>query len=79
MWILCLLPVAYAIADYVENFTYLAYFPPATPGTWISDMAPRMLPWITSLKLSLVAVTAILVVRFTLLRYMAPSGSHGSD
>ncbi|MDI7864822.1 hypothetical protein MRS76_23110 [Rhizobiaceae bacterium n13] len=75
--LLCLLPITYGIADYAENFFILFYFPPAEPGPWLSENAPQLLPWITRTKLALATVSAILMVRFTLLRYTAPAGTHG--
>lgn len=76
--ILCLLPIGYAIADYVENFIALSYFPPAEPGPWLAEAAPKILPWVMSFKFAFLLVTIILVVRFMLLRYIAPAGTRGS-
>jgi hypothetical protein len=56
------LPFVYGFADYAENLSSMAAF--GNGGT----AAAQILPWMTRLKFTSLAVCAILVVRFALLR-----------
>lgn len=72
--LLCLLPLAYGIADYVENASFLLYFPPATPGPGLSALLPDLLPWVSRVKLMFLAVSVILVIRLVLSKTPATRG-----
>jgi hypothetical protein len=58
------LPFVYGFADYAENLSSMAAF--GNGGT--AGLAAQILPWMTRLKFASLAVCAILVVRFALLR-----------
>jgi hypothetical protein len=58
------LPFVYGFADYAENLSSMAAF--GNGGT--AGLAAQILPWTTRLKFASLAVCAILVVRFALLR-----------
>ncbi len=64
--LLCLLPLAYGIMDYAENIGFLVYFPPATPGPWLALNLPDILPWISRVKFTLLAVSILLVLRLAI-------------
>lgn len=59
------LPFIYGCADYAENILSLAAF--GNSGT--AGFAVQILPWMTRLKFASLAVCAILIVRFALLRW----------
>lgn len=64
-WLLCLVPVAYGVFDYLENFGFLSYFPPAEPGPWLAENLPQILPWVTRVKFVLLFVSGLLALRVT--------------
>lgn len=64
-WLLCLVPVAYGVFDYLENFGFLSYFPPAEPGPWLAETLPQILPWVTRVKFVLLFVSLLLALRVT--------------
>ncbi|MFA7416344.1 MAG: hypothetical protein WC048_17885 [Rhizobium sp.] len=70
--LLCLLPLAYGVVDYAENAGFLLYFPPATPGAWLVLNLPDILPWISRIKFTLLAVSILLVLRLAVFGKIAP-------
>lgn len=66
--LLCLLPIAYGLVDYAENASFLLYFPPAAPGPTLSALIPVLLPWMSSVKLMVLAISVLLVLRLALFK-----------
>ncbi|MBB4227762.1 hypothetical protein [Rhizobium mongolense] len=66
------LPFIYCFADYAENLSSLIAFGDSSAAA----SAAALLPWMTKLKFAALAVSAIVILRFVLIR-LTPGGVDG--
>lgn len=61
-------PVTYVLADYAENATFFGLLQSEPLPEWMLDLAP----WLTALKFVGLSLSAIFLLRFTLLARLQP-------
>lgn len=61
-------PLTYVLADYAENAVFFGLSQSPEPAAWMLDLAP----WLTAFKFIGVSLSAIFVLRFTLLSRFQP-------
>jgi hypothetical protein len=74
--ILLLLPLGYVICDYAENISSLLFFQPSQPSPQLQDQLSAALPWFTRLKFMCLAVTALILLRQFLSRWLISKSGH---
>ncbi|PZU19345.1 MAG: hypothetical protein DI589_21630 [Shinella sp.] len=61
-------PLTYVLADYAENAVFFGMLDQPEPPAWMLDLSP----WLTAFKFIGLSLSAIFVLRFTVLRKLQP-------